>query len=217
MVVVSRRRLTEIVGSVGLAADHPINALLENPELDEVLEEAQLGVEPAVRRLRERAARRVTKADLAAAKARAERVGEDGEGLARLFLDKEAADGKLAPVRWSSQEDAASSWDFETTEGDVTCFDAKATTGAFEKPFHMSAAEIAAAASSRRHYRIVRISELAEEGGVARISEDINGLAARIAAALSHLPAGTLPTGFTIDPAALTWGESIKIERPRSI
>ncbi|GAB6053045.1 hypothetical protein JCM17960_18650 [Magnetospira thiophila] len=64
MVAVSRERLFEIATEASLDLSHPIRALLKDPELDELIEQAHLGVEPAVRHLRERAGRRLTKLDL---------------------------------------------------------------------------------------------------------------------------------------------------------
>lgn len=214
MAAVSRSRLSEIATEAGVSLDHPIRTLLEDPELDEILEQALLGVEPAVRKLKERAGRRLTKSDLKMARDRAERVGDDGEALAHLLLARMTADEILPKVNWAAREDAGASWDFETTENPPLRFDAKSTTRKFETPFHLSAAETVAASTVGIPYRIIRIYELTEDGAFARVSEDINTFSASILSATEGLPRGVLPVGFTVDPTILAWGKAIRIDRP---
>ena len=214
MVAVSRPLLSAIAADSNVGLDHPIQALLEDPELIEILEQAHLGVEPAVRRLKERAGRRLTKADLKAAKTRAEKVGDDGEALANHFLNQMVSEGELPPIKWISVEDAGASWDFETIGKIIIRLDAKATTQNFGTPFHLSGAETVAAASADIPYRIIRLYELTEDGANARISRDINDFAKAILDSVNHLPKGVLPVGFTVDPNALEWGKPSRIERP---
>lgn len=214
MIAVSRAHLTELASLESVGPKHPIRALLADPELDELLEQASLGTEPAVRRLREKTGRPLTKSDLATARAKAERIGDDGEALALQLLNHLASEGILPPVTWTAADDAAASWDFETMSGAPIRFDAKATSRKFETPFHLSGAETVAAASTEVPYRIIRLYELTEDGAMARISHDINALAREIIAATSHLPRGILPGGFTVAPSVLTWEEPVRIERP---
>lgn len=214
MVALSRARLSKLALAAPLGSNHPLRALLVDPELEEVLEQACLGVAPAVRKLRERIGRTLTKADLQSAKANAERVGDDGEALAFIYLNGMVSDGKIPPVKWTAFEDAGASWDFETTEGEIIRFDAKATIRRFDVPFHLSAAETVAAASDEIPYRIIRLFGLSEDGADAKISDPVNSLAKEILSGTTCLPVGVLPTGFTIDPNALTWGEVFRIERP---
>lgn len=214
MVATTRSRLSQLSSESGVAPDHPIWALLEDSEFDELLEQAHLGVEPAIRRLKERTGRRVTKEDLKAASDRAERVGDDGEALAHQLLERMAQDSQISGLIWASAEDAAASWDFEVSSPSPQRFDAKSTTRKFETPFHLSAAETIAAASDEIPYRIIRVYGLTEDGAFARISDDINGLASQILKRMENLPKGVQPEGFVIDPLALTWGAEIRIERP---
>lgn len=214
MTPVSRSRLAEIASTAGAAPDHPIQALLPDTEAEKLLEQAHLGLEPAIRRLRERSGRRMTKEDLANARERAERVGSDGEVLASILLNSLVAEGRFPDIEWTSSDDAVASWDFETRGDPHIRFDAKATTGAFDTPFHLSDAESVAASSEEIPYRIIRISELTEDRGTARISEDINDLARAIQFETRNLPDGVRTTGFVIEPKRLKWGEPIPIERP---
>ena len=216
MAAVSRKKLSEIVEGIGVGTDHPIRALLLDQEFEALLEEAQTGTEVSVRKLRARASRKVTKADIDAALERIKRIGSAGEALAHVLLTKMKSDGTLTAVSWTSEDDAAASWDFEVEElgGKRVRLDAKSTTRAFESYFFLSAAEAVAASELAVPYRIIRISNLTEDGAVARISEDINALAALIVDSTKHLPAGILPTGFSLDISALKWGPAVQVERP---
>lgn len=214
MVAITRARLSQLASDADVPADHPIRALLDDPELEEILELAHLGSEPAVRRLKERTGKRLTKSDLQSARDRAERVGDDGEALANHLLQDMAAAGKLNKVIWTAKDDAAASWDFETLPPSPTRFDAKSTTRQFAAPFHLSGAETVAASSAETPYRIVRVFDLTEDGANAAISEPINDLARAILAGIQDLPAGVLPIGFTIDPKALKWSGHVWVERP---
>ncbi|CAA6605895.1 conserved hypothetical protein [Rhodospirillaceae bacterium LM-1] len=214
MAAVTRPRLSQLASESGIELNHPIWALLEDSELEELLEQAHMGVEPAMRRLKERAGRRVTKADLKTARDRAERVGDDGEALAHQLLEDMVSEAKISGLTWTAIEDAAASWDFEVASPVPLRFDAKSTTRKFETPFHLSAAETVAASSVDVPYRIIRIYELTEDGASARVSNDINGFAASVLKSMESLPKGVLPEGFTVHPSALTWGEEVKIDRP---
>jgi len=213
MIAISRDRLSELAARSAVAGNHPIHVLLDDPELEEILELAHLGTEPAARRLKERTGKPLTRGDLKKAQDRAERVGDDGEALAFRLLQSLADAGKLTPVRWTAKEDAAASWDFETAAPGQARYDAKSTTRKFETPFHLSAAETAAAAGDIP-YHIVRVYDLTEDGAKARISQPIKEVATTILAWSEKLPPGVLPVGFTIDPACLQWGQPAEIIRP---
>jgi hypothetical protein len=216
MAAVSRTRLAHVVDASGAGVAHPIRALLEDRELEAILEEVQIGAEPAVRKLRARKGRKVTKSDIEAARERFNRIGADGEALAHVLLSQMKRDGKLTDVVWTSEEDAAASWDFEVVElgGKRIRMDAKSTTRGFDGAFFLSAAETVAAADPGVPYRIIRITDLTEDGATARISEDINELAAGIVKAAAALPQGVLPTCFSLDLNAIKWGPVLAVERP---
>lgn len=214
MFVVSRARLSQVATGAAIGVEHPIHALLDDPELQEILELAHLGAAPAVRRLTERVGRPLTKNDLKTARDRAERVGDDGEALANHLLQAMAAAGTLSKVTWTAKEDAAASWDFETAPPGAARFDAKSTTRKFGTPFHLSGAETVAASAPDFPYHIIRIYELTEDGAMAAISEPINQLARSILDGIKSLPPGVLPVGFTIDPTTLRWHPPVAVERP---
>ena len=214
MVRVARPQLSDISATAVVAADHPIQALLKDPELDEIVEEIERGAAPAVRRLRERTSGTLTKSDLEAARDRIQRIGDDGEAIANLLLERLTQQGVLPAVYWVANDDAASSWDFETSSEPTVRWDAKATTRRFETPFHISGAETVAAADEKIPYRIIRVYKLEEDGAMVRISRDINEFARDILRSVDDLPDGVLPVGFTCDPRALEWDEPIRIDRP---
>lgn len=217
MAPVSRSELYTLANSLALPLSHPLRHILDDPEVEAILEDAQSGVEPAMRRLRERAGRKVTKQELEAAREKAGRVGADGEALAHLLLSDMHRDGRVTELVWTSDEDAAASWDFEVIEanGARVRLDAKSTTREFGgSSFFLSAAEAVAAANPKIPYRIIRISDLTEDGAIARISTDINELAAQMVRCTEKLPVGVLPTGFNLSANCLKWSEPLPIERP---
>ena len=215
MEAVSRGDLAELSAQQALPDQHQLRALLQDQEIAALLEEAHAGAEPAVRRLRERVARPVSQADLRAARASAERIGLLGEALVAEFLNLEAELGRLTNVQWVSEIDAAASWDFEALdlEGETVRFDAKSTSGAHGRAFIVSGAEVAAAAGPTP-YRIIRASEVSQDGGRIAISAPINGLMGEVLAASDQLPAGLLPVGFSVSPDALVWEDRAYFERP---
>ena len=47
-----------------------------------------------------------------------------------------------------------------------------------------------------------------------KIAEDIRDFARAVTAGLHDLPDGVRPDSFSVDPAVLTWGTELRIERP---
>lgn len=213
MWLTNRTLLGEIAADAGVVPEHPIHALFKDEELQRTLEEGSLGTDETVRRLRARKGRNISKEELAAAREKAERVGNDGETLANQLLKQMQESGQFDAFEWTSTDNAAAPWDFEVTGDRSTRFDAKSTTYGFENPFHISGAEVVAAAEDVP-YRIIRVFELDEDGANVRISEPMNGLAQAILESSNTLPPEVRPTGFTIHPTGLEWGESIRVDRP---
>ncbi|UUX47987.1 hypothetical protein NUH88_11205 [Nisaea acidiphila] len=209
----TRSLLDEIVTNAGVGPEHPIQALLKDEELQKTLEEGSLGTDETARRLRARKGRIISREELTSAREKAERVGSDGETLANQLLTQMQKNGEFAAFEWTSTENAAAPWDFEVTGDDPTRFDAKSTTYGFENPFHISGAEVAAAAEETP-YRIIRVFDLDEDGANVRISEPMNELAKSILESSKTLPPEVRPTGFTIHPSGLAWNEPIRVDRP---
>lgn len=105
-------------------------------------------------------------------------------------------------------------WDFHlTTASAEVRIDVKSTAGAHDASFHISMAELVAAAEGPR-YDIYRVSEMDDETGVLRIAEDVGDFAASILGVLTTLPKGVRPDSLSISPALLTWSTPIPIGAP---
>ncbi len=211
MIQITRAQIAAAAANVPAA--HPIWAMAADPEFDAALEDAALGGIRGTATLRVRVAKTVTAATLAAAKAAAEKNGRDGEALAWIQLQKMKNAGTWASVEWSSRANAVSSFDFRAFDGSGAAvrIDAKSTNGEFDRVIHMSSAELIAAADGNR-YDLWRVYGLNEDGARLRIAEDIGAVAKSIVEAMD-LPAGVSVDSVSIDPAALTWGAEILIER----
>ncbi|TBW31961.1 hypothetical protein EYW49_22660 [Siculibacillus lacustris] len=213
MVEISRDALANAAGTT--SSTHPIWQIAADREYEAAVEDAALGgIEGASTLTIKKAARPVSAATLAAAKASAEKNGRDGEALAWIQLQKLVADGSIAAAEWSARTNAVAPFDFLVTEvgGNVVHVDAKSTAGEFERRIHISFAELTAASSGPR-YDIWRVHGIDDDGAKLRIARDIAPLAQAILTGLD-LPVGVAIDGVSIDPTTLTWGVDVVIERP---
>lgn len=211
MIDISRDQLATATASA--PAGHPVRALAKDPELDAALEDAALGGTEGVVKLGKTSTWHVTAAALAAAKAAAEKNGRDGEALAWINLKRMEAAGEATDIQWVSETNAVSPFDFSAEiDGNKRMIDAKSTNGEFDRPVHMSMAEITFAAKST-HYDIWRIYKLGEDGARLKIGHDIGPIAKSILDGLS-MPPGVTVDSVSIDPATLQWSEEITINRP---
>lgn len=192
---------------------HPVHDLFLEADLAQDLEQAAQGDAQAARRLLARpGSRKVSAAQLAAARRRAEEIGSDGEQLIAGHFGR-GANGLTAWV-WRSAENAICPFDFEIqTAAGAVRVEVKATTNAHGTAFHISMAEIAAAAEAGR-YDLYRVSGLGTEGGTLRICEDIGDFARGLLTALAALPPGVRPDGFTVSPDIFEWSPSIDLGWP---
>jgi hypothetical protein len=198
----------------GLASDHPARVLIPDAEFEAALEDAAVGGIAGTARLLEIVRTRpitpkISAAALERARRRAEQIGAAGEALIAGLLEEEIVAGKIASHEWVSRANAVAPFDFTARDpaGTTTRIDAKATTGPFERRFHISGAEMVEAARGTGPYVIYRVYALTEEGRRAKLrrSTDIGSFARNVVAQAALLPFGALVDGFTIDPAALTW------------
>ena len=195
---------------------HPIRVAASDPDTEAALEDAAQGGLAGTRKLlSNRNGRPVSGPDFAKAKARAERIGQEGEGLVNGYLAAQTASGAIASSIWASAANAVAPFDFETASPNDgrTLIDAKSTTGPFENVIHLSLAEIVEAAGEIP-YRIYRVFELGDDGGKLRISGDIGPLARTLKALHeAHMPNGVRVDGFSVATAALTWGKEEYVAR----
>lgn len=205
----------QLDGAAGAAPPgHPLSLVASDPEFDAALEDAAQGGVHGTVALQAKAAKPVSAAALASAKASAEKNGRDGEALAWTVLLKQREAGLWASVEWSSKANAVSSYDFRAIDaaGSEVRIDAKSTNGEFGRVIHMSSAELAAAASGTR-YDLWRVYGLNEDGARMRAAENIGPVAKGVLAGLAP-PKGVTVDSVSIDPGILTWGPEILIERP---
>lgn len=193
MAEISADQLIEIVNRSPPA--HPIRELLE-AERDQAMQEAALGsAEGTEKLLRQPSRRRMSAEALAKARQAAEAAGRNGEVLIDEWLRSLVREGKLLDAVWVSEINAINPWDFEITElsGERVRVEVKSTTGPFERPLHISQAEIlAAGAASSPRTDLYRVYALSDEAAWVQTSRDIRVFAASVAAASAALPAGVV-------------------------
>lgn len=200
-----------LAAAVALAPpDHPLRSLFLDPSDATDLEEAALGDAAATRRLLRRPGkRRISAEELAAARRRAEETGREGEQLISDHFERGVAD--VSDWTWRSADNAIHPWDFDLrSSGGEVRIEVKATRGPHGAGFHISMAELEAAAEGVR-YDIYRVSGLGAEGGELQIAEDVGAFASQIISALAALPNGVRPDGFTVSPALLKWSEPLPL------
>lgn len=195
-------------------AGHAIREILET-ERDEALQEAALGsAEGTARLLREPSVRRMSADALAKARQAAEAAGRNGEVIVNDWLRAQVRDGRIREAVWVAEPNAINPWDFEVTElsGEKVRVEVKSTTGAFERPVHISQAEILAAAASSVRTDLYRVYALSDEAAWLQISGGIQAFAARVANAATGLPAGVVPDGYSVAPSAFgVWSEPVHL------
>lgn len=213
MIDVSRVQLSS--AATGLPAGHPIWLFAEDAEYDAAVEDAVAGgIKGIVTLTTKKAAKPISAATLAAAKAAGEKNGRDGEAFAWVHLQTLKATGVHSMIEWSSNKNAVSPYDFHATEtgGKELWIDAKSTNGEFARVVHMSAAELDFAAKCGR-YDLWRVYEIGPDGAKLRMAKDIGAFAKTVLASLAP-PAGVTIDSVSIDPSALSFESEIVIERP---
>lgn len=212
MIAISRIALA--AASASTPPIHPVWLLAADPEYDAALEEAALGGLKGETTLQKKATKPVSASTLAAAKAAAEKNGQDGEALAWIHLHHLKTAGGASSIEWSSRANAVSPFDFVMVdpEGTTIRIDAKSTSGEFDRRIHMSTAELIAASEGPR-YDLWRIYQINEDGARLRVSQSIASSAKEILAGIS-LPSGVTVDSVSILPSALKWDAEITIERP---
>jgi len=214
MIPLDKEAVQEVVSTSKAPDDHPIRGLLVERGIEAILEDAAFGAEKGARALaRRKATLKLSAADLARARAKAEQVGRDGEGLVHVLLESMKDKSEIRSFIWSAETNAVSPYDFEleTISGERVLIDVKATEGPFERTIHISAAELAEAAEAKERYDLYRVYELSPEGGKLRISNDIRGFAQQIRQIAAKLPEEIAVDSFSVEPSALKWGPKIDI------
>ena len=217
MIAVTAAQIAAAAGKAAVPETHPVHIAAADPEMDAALEDAAHGgVEGTTKLLKNKGSWKLSSSDLAKAKAKADQIGQDGEGLVNSYLAARVAAGQLAKYEWTSNENAIAPFDFDTFTGAGlrTLIDTKTTAGPFNNVIHLSLAEIIEAAGTVP-YRIYRVFEIDDNGGKLRISDDIRPLALTLKTIHeAHVPPGIRVDGFSVATNALTWGPVEHVERP---
>lgn len=188
----------------GVAADHPAHLLVStDAELADIEDAA--GGDPAAT-ARTVARRKVSREDVAAARERASETGAEGETLVAHWLDMQQQAGVLDGWHWASDDNALSPFDFtaKDREGRTIHIEVKTTTAKGARPFHISLAEVTAAARLDR-YDLNRVSALGDGSGILRRTENIAAWAQGLLDTLAALPDGVVPQTFMVDEDLFAW------------
>lgn len=213
MVAVSPQQLWKAIEEAKVGTDHPVSALLLAPEIEDA---AQGNVE-SVRRLRSRKSkRRILRSELLSAKRQAEENGQRGEELVNAYLQAELDGRRIKEFCWESNDNnAVAPYDFTLLGSDDAhgCVDVKATAYEFERPLHLSLAELIEM-RDQPSYSLYRVFEMSEAGGKLRIASNLKGFATDVLKVLQQLPDGIAADGISVRPELLKFGPVISLRIP---
>jgi hypothetical protein len=208
MARITPQELERLIQSIALAENHPLLSI----NLDDELEDAALGGLLGTQRLLKRKiTRKVTRQELKQARNQTDEIGSLGEEFVNEFLNGEREKGAIKSFVWSSRENAIEPFDFELNEG-AERIDAKATSGPFVNPIHVSINELLHSADAGIPYRIYRVYDVAGRRARMRISEPLEKFASSIVPILESLPEGVMADGLSIDPRKIRFGPEVVLE-----
>jgi hypothetical protein len=201
MVELPMAALASALNAASVPNGHPLFGFTSDPLVALALEDVAQGGATGADILRRRT-RPVTRAELAKAKASADRNGELGEDLVDRWLA-----GQEGAHEWASATNALSPFDFiRRHDGRTTYIEVKSTSGPFSGGFHISLAEVREAAGCADPYVIYRVHDLTDDGGMLRVSTDIRDVARRLLAAHDGaLFGGIKADSFTIPIDTIAW------------
>jgi len=130
MRALDKGQLAKLISNANPDSEHPVRALLLDPEYDEDLEDAVLGGEHGTTRVRKRkAGYMLSLLEFDKAKAAAKQTGRDGEELVHAMLLQQVLDGELKTVKWNADENPISPYDFsvQTTSDETVYIEVKST------------------------------------------------------------------------------------------
>lgn len=189
----------------------PTNPLLIFDE-QYLLEAAAAGEAEAVESLLKRS-RNVSREELLKIQQGRDRNGFLGEKLVAGWLTSEKVLGRISGFVYEANINAIAPYDFDVDPGSSAhrYVDVKTTSAHHEEGFYLSGAELNFASQAEAPYEIYRVSQLEEDSGVLRISEDIRKFARSLTQFLDGLPEWTRMDTLSIQPAALNWGDPVKL------
>jgi len=191
---------------------HPFHELT----LDAELEDAALGGVKGITALHRSPSTRVLSRDeLQRALRAAEEVGRAGEELIYQYLSEQKAKGAILDFAWASDANAVAPYDFLIILPDKQeiAIDAKSTSGEFERPLHISTAELIEM-TGKRLYDIYRVFEVSDSGGNLCIAENVRAFADAVLKSLDQLPKGVQADSVSVDISALKFGPALALSLP---
>jgi hypothetical protein len=206
MSVLSEEDIEKVIQAAGTPADHPIRDWLDK----DILEEVGHGDPDATERLlKKRKGRGITAAELAKAKASAEKVGRLGEELLHYHFET-SAPADLERHDWIASVNAISPFDFKLTlkGGIERHVDAKSTCGAFNSPLYLSMSEVRHALTSGVPYDLCRLYKVTDTSALMRVATDIAGKLKPVHDSLMALPNGVTVDSLSFRPDFFDFGAS---------
>ncbi|MHC1789004.1 protein NO VEIN domain-containing protein [Solidesulfovibrio sp.] len=210
MIPLTPSELEGLIDAAGVTDAHPALEFT----LGGAIEDAALGgVEGTERLIRRRSGTTMTQETLQRARQNAEAVGRDGELLINAWLDQQQQAGVIREHTWTSSANAVAPYDFTVVDvdGNEIRLDVKSTSGPFERPLHVSMAELLEMADEGRRYDLYRVYGLEVGAASLRIAENLSGFATSLIRVFKDLPAGVTPDGVSIAPGSLPFGSVIEI------
>lgn len=192
MSVLAEDTIEKMILEAGTPSGHPIRDWLDKDILEGV---GQGDPDATEMLLKKRKGRGITAAELAKAKASAEKVGRQGEALLDYHFETSGPAG-LVGHEWVANVNAISPFDFRLafSRGIERHIDAKSTGGAFSNPLYLSMSELRHAMTSGVPYDLYRLYNVTDTSARMRVASDI---ADKLQPILDSLR--SLPTGVSID------------------
>jgi hypothetical protein len=203
--------LDQIVDTAAPPVGHPIFDLVDT----EVLEDVALGGTESIEKLlKRRKGRGLSPEDLKNSKEVAERNGRLGEEILNEHFEVLRTQGTLGGFEWVSASNAISPYDFHLTTGAgpiERLLDAKATSGSFSNPIHLSLAELIRSQQGDFPYDIYRLYEVREASAKLRVARNVGPALRPILDAVAKLPARVTVDGFCIPTDLLSFDAEVVI------
>lgn len=180
---------------------HPLDALVFRDTVEDVLFGASASISAGA--LPSGRSVAISPSDLQRQLRAAEETGQRGEELFRDWLTSKGHTEE--DFEWVALTHARSAFDYEVHAakwlvGTTNLFiDVKTTRGPFDRPIHMSIAELRFAAATT-NYRIARMYEIDSGAPKLRILTGIQPIAAQVIASLNALPSGIMADSVQINP-----------------
>lgn len=217
---VTRADLAMLFNAIQLPDEHPLSILDLDDEIDAeteaaIYQGAAIHDDHIERRGRRRSPRgmRLSPEEYKDIRERLSEIGELGEAIFNDWITDHSLAGEIRNLGWVSREHATAAFDFTFIERDITVLlDVKSTTGDFERPIHLSYAEISAAAEevADGRYAIACIYSIREDRAYMRILSNFRDNAREIVEGIG-MPVWATTDGFSVNPAALAFGKEIAI------